>query len=52
MDTIQTPRGERSRIGALAGNVVHDTEQYGILSVYLRLKGIVPPSSESAARKK
>jgi uncharacterized damage-inducible protein DinB len=52
MDSIQTPRGERSRIGALAGNIVHDTEQYGILSVYLRLKGIVPPSSDAAARKK
>lgn len=51
-DAIKTPRGERSRIGVLAGNLVHDTEQYGIISVYLRLKGIVPPSSDEAARKK
>lgn len=51
-EMIKTPRGERSRIGALAGNVAHDNEQYGILSVYMRLKGVVPPSSESAGRKK
>ena len=42
---IKTPRGQRTRLGALVGNVMHDTEQYGILAVYLRLKGLVPPSS-------
>jgi len=51
-DVIKTPRGERSRIGVLAGNLVHDTEQYGIVSVYLRLKGVIPPSSDAAARRK
>ena len=43
---IKTPRGERSKLGALLGNAIHDHEQYGILTVYLRLKGIVPPSSQ------
>jgi uncharacterized damage-inducible protein DinB len=42
---IKTPRGQRTRLGALVANVMHDTEQYGILAVYLRLKGLVPPSS-------
>jgi uncharacterized damage-inducible protein DinB len=42
---IKTPRGQRTRLGALVGNIIHNTEQYGIISVYLRLKGIVPPSS-------
>jgi hypothetical protein len=51
-EMIKTPHGERSRLGALAGNIAHDNEQYGILSVYMRLKGLIPPSSESAARKK
>ncbi|MBV9760058.1 MAG: DinB family protein [Acidobacteriaceae bacterium] len=51
-ETIKTGRGERSRAGMLAGNIAHDNEQYGILSVYLRLKGVIPPSSEAAARKK
>ena len=36
----------RSRIGAAWGNVSHDNEQYAILSLYLRLKGLEPPTSE------
>ncbi len=31
----------------LVGNVTHDQEHYGNLVTYLRLKGLVPPSSES-----
>ena len=38
--------GPRSRLATLYGMVVHDNEEYGYLAVYLRLKGIVPPSSE------
>ncbi len=45
-EMVKTGRGERTRIGALIGNTTHDVEQYAILSVYMRLKGIVPPSSE------
>ena len=37
---------KRSRLSLLWGNVAHDNEQYATLSLYLRLKGIVPPSSE------
>jgi hypothetical protein len=36
----------RTKLGALAGNTVHVEEEYGYNAVYLRLKGIVPPSSE------
>jgi hypothetical protein len=32
--------------GRLYGNLIHDNEMYGTAVVYLRLKGIVPPSSE------
>jgi uncharacterized damage-inducible protein DinB len=39
-------RGQRSKLGALVGNTVHDNEEYGYLAVYMRLKGVVPPSSE------
>jgi uncharacterized damage-inducible protein DinB len=39
-------RGERSKLGALVGNTTHANEEYGYLAVYLRLKGVVPPSSE------
>lgn len=43
---IKTPRGQRTKLGALAGNTIHDNEEYGYLAVYMRLKGLVPPSSE------
>jgi DinB superfamily len=37
---------KRSRVGLLWGNVSHDNEQYATLALYMRLKGLVPPSSE------
>jgi hypothetical protein len=43
---IKGPRGERSKLGMLVGNTTHDNEEYGYLAVYMRLKGIVPPSSD------
>lgn len=44
--TITTPRGQRSKLSALWGIVAHDNEVYGAMGVYMRLKGVVPPSSE------
>lgn len=41
-----TPTAKRTRVGAAWGNVSHDNEQYATLSLYLRLKGIAPPTSE------
>jgi len=35
-----------SKLGSLIRNTNHDSEMYGYISVYLRLKGVVPPSSE------
>jgi Skp family chaperone for outer membrane proteins len=37
---------QRSRLGVLAGTTSHSNLEYGYMAVYLRLKGIVPPSSE------
>lgn len=37
---------KRSRIGALWGNYGHDNEQYALLSMYLRIKGLTPPTVE------
>jgi hypothetical protein len=47
--------GQRSSIdvarGGLLGNLIaHNNEMYGYLAVYLRLKGIVPPSSDRGSR--
>ena len=39
--------GQRSRVGTLTRNTVsHNNEEYGYGAIYLRLKGLVPPSSE------
>ncbi len=35
-----------SKLTALWGNLAHDGEMYGYVAVYLRLKGLVPPSSD------
>lgn len=37
---------EVTTLGVLNFNVGHDNEMYGTAVVYLRIKGIVPPSSE------
>ena len=34
-----------TRAGALAPNAVHDGEHYGNIITYMRMKGMVPPSS-------
>jgi uncharacterized damage-inducible protein DinB len=39
-----------ARAGVLTNLLTHDNEVYGILTVYLRLKGLVPPSTENEAR--
>lgn len=46
MEAIKTPRGERTRLSALMGIIIHGNEEYGYTAVYLRMKGITPPSSE------
>jgi hypothetical protein len=40
-----------SRIGVMDFNTAHTMEHYGNLVTYMRLKGIVPPSSEAQGRK-
>lgn len=38
--------GQRSKLGTLIVDVAHSEEEYGYISVYFRLKGMVPPSSD------
>lgn len=42
----KTPPPPQAKLQRLIGNVTHDWEHYGNLVTYLRLKGLVPPSSE------
>jgi uncharacterized damage-inducible protein DinB len=39
--------GKRSKLGTLLYATLHDNEEYGYLAMYLRLKGLVPPSTDS-----
>ena len=42
--------GPTARAVVLTNLIAHDNEEYGIVTVYLRLKGMVPPSTENAGR--
>jgi uncharacterized damage-inducible protein DinB len=47
MSMIAGRGGQRTRLSTLVGiTVVHNNEEYGYGSPYLRLKGVVPPSSD------
>jgi len=38
--------GSRPRLGILSFNTAHDFEHYGNIVTYMRMKGMVPPSSQ------
>jgi len=38
-----------AKLAVLSGNTAHDYEHYGNMSTYMRLKGIVPPTSEKSS---
>jgi hypothetical protein len=48
---VQGRGGEQARAVPLINLIAHDNEEYGIITVYLRLKGIVPPSTENQGRR-
>jgi uncharacterized damage-inducible protein DinB len=45
-EMVSIGQRQRSKLGMLAGMITHSNEEYGYMSVYLRLKGVTPPSSE------
>lgn len=45
-ETVKAFGQERNKLGVLWFNAAHNLEHYGNLVVYMRAKGIVPPSSE------
>jgi DinB superfamily len=49
LETFIMPPGQHhSKAGLLMAAVIsHSNEEYGYMAVYLRMKGIVPPSSEA-----
>jgi len=38
-----------AKLTVLSANTAHDYEHYGNMVTYMRLKGIVPPSSEKSS---
>jgi len=47
-EMIAQGRGQTARAAILNGNVTHDNEMAGTAYVYMRAKGLVPPSTENA----
>jgi hypothetical protein len=49
MELVKQGQGEIARAALLANVVSHSNEMYGTGAVYMRAKGMVPPSTERAA---
>jgi hypothetical protein len=45
-DFVRVGRGHAARAAVIAGLLAHTSEMYGISTVYLRARNIVPPASE------
>lgn len=50
MEIVQFFTGPTPRLNVLTFNIAHSYEHYGNLVTYMRLKGIIPPSSENTSR--
>ena len=50
-ETVKLFGRDRTRAGALAFNNAHDYEHYGNIVTYMRLKGMVPPSTPTGGRR-
>jgi uncharacterized damage-inducible protein DinB len=48
-ETVKLMDYDFARLTVLAGNTAHIYEHYGNMSTYMRIKGIVPPTSEKAS---
>ena len=48
VQTVKSFGGEIPKLSLLSVNVAHLSEHYGNLVTYMRLKNIVPPSSDTA----
>ena len=51
-EMIEGRAGPQSRLGTLYRNTIHMEHEYAQMAVHLRLKGVVPPSSEGRGKKK
>jgi hypothetical protein len=47
---VKNGANEETRAAVLMNLIRHDNEEYGVISVYIRAKNLVPPSTERAQR--
>ena len=45
-ETVGSGRSAQTRLGEMEHVVIHENEEYGYLAVYMRLRKIIPPSSD------
>lgn len=50
LELVRQGQNEVARGSVLTNLIVHGNEEYGILTVYMRSKGMVPPSTERGMR--
>ena len=50
LELVRQGQNEVARGSVLSNLIAHSNEEYGILTVYLRTKGMVPPSTERSMR--
>ncbi|MCX6550044.1 MAG: DinB family protein [Acidobacteria bacterium] len=48
MEMVKAGQNDVPRAARLISNIAHDNEHYGNLVTYMRIKGLVPPSTERA----
>ena len=50
LELVRQGQNEVARASVLANLIAHSNEEYGVITVYLRTKSVVPPSTERAGR--
>jgi hypothetical protein len=50
MEPVKQGQNEIARAALLANVIAHDNEEYGVVTVYIRTKNMVPPSTERSMR--
>ena len=50
LESVRQGQNQVARGAVLANLVAHSNEEYGVITVYLRTKNVVPPSTERAQR--
>jgi uncharacterized damage-inducible protein DinB len=50
LDPMKQGQNEVTRAGLLTNILTHDNEEYGVVTVYIRTKAMVPPSTERSMR--